>query len=62
MSQCQAFDMIGSVGFGKLFNAAVDLSSEGAKSCRSVEQGESAETLLIHQPSWCVTQAAQKHD
>ena len=38
--QCQAFDMIGSVGFAKMFNAAADLSSEGAKSCRAVEQGQ----------------------
>ena len=45
--QCQAFDMIGSVGFGKLFNAAADLSSEGADSCRAVEQGYSPMSSII---------------
>ena len=39
--QCQAFDVIGSVGFGKIFNAATDLASEGAQSCHAVEQGGS---------------------
>lgn len=38
--QCQTFDVIGSVGFGKVFNAAADLASEGAASCHAVEQGE----------------------
>ena len=38
--QCQTFDVIGSVGFGKVFNAAADLTSEGAASCHAVEQGE----------------------
>ncbi len=37
--QCQAFDAIGSVGFGKNFNAAADLEGEGAKACHAVEQG-----------------------
>ena len=37
--QCQAFDAIGSVGFGKKFNAAADLEGEGAKACHAVEQG-----------------------
>ena len=39
LSQCQAFDAIGSVGFGKEFNAAADLQGEGAKACHAVEQG-----------------------
>ena len=38
--QCQTFDVIGSVGFGKVFNASADLASEGAASCHAVEQGE----------------------
>ena len=38
--QCQTFDVIGSVGFGKVFNAAADLESEGAASCHAVEEGE----------------------
>lgn len=37
--QCQAFDVIGSVGFGKRFEAAADLHGEGAKACQAVEQG-----------------------
>lgn len=37
--QCQAFDVIGSVGFGKIFSAAADLNSEGARSCQAVEKG-----------------------
>ena len=40
LAQCQTFDVIGSVGFGKLFNAAADLKSEGATSCHAVEQGK----------------------
>ena len=47
--QCQAFDVIGSVGFGKTFNAAADLSSEGAESCRAVEQGEPLRMLVPEQ-------------
>lgn len=43
--QCQAFDVIGSVGFGKVFNAAADLASEGARSCHAVEQGQHILTL-----------------
>ncbi|CAL5229620.1 g12983 [Coccomyxa viridis] len=51
--QCQAFDMIGSVGFGKLFNAAADLSSEGADSCRAVEQAAQSVVNNLRNPwSW----------
>ena len=52
--QCQAFDVIGSVGFGKIFNAATDLGSEGAKSCHAVEQGESHLLGVTYASTDCV--------
>jgi hypothetical protein len=43
--QCQAFDVIGSVGFGKRFEASADLEGEGAQACHAVEQGTHSPTF-----------------
>ncbi len=37
--QCQAFDVIGRVGFRHDYNATADLSGPGAAGCRTVKEG-----------------------
>ncbi|CAK0784537.1 hypothetical protein CVIRNUC_007741 [Coccomyxa viridis] len=49
--QCQTFDVIGSVGFGKVFNAAADLASEGAASCHAVEQAAQSVVNNLRNPA-----------
>ncbi|CAL8469473.1 g9014 [Coccomyxa elongata] len=61
--ECQAFDAIGSVGFGKNFNAAADLEGEGAKACHAVEQAAQSLVSHLRNPiSWIpFTQAWRNH-
>ena len=35
--QCEAFDVIGAVGFGKAFGATGDLGGAGAAACRVIK-------------------------
>lgn len=37
--QCQAFDVIGRVGFRHDYNATADLSGPGAAGCRTIKEG-----------------------
>jgi hypothetical protein len=37
--QCQAFDVIGKVGFGHDFQATMDLRGPGAADCRTIKEG-----------------------
>lgn len=45
--QCQSFDVLGSVGFGKRYEAGADLEGEGAKACQAAEQGVDWTHILL---------------